>query len=98
MTRPDKGTLSLSWCKLDSDLWFLCGKNSHALCWNPQTLKKIRSSSRRTIRRSISMGGRITPDLFAAAFLDGAVSVCLIQFTVAAVAMGALDMVFVILL
>ena len=44
------------------------------------------------------MGGRITPDLFAAAFLDGAVSVCLIQFTVAAVAMGALDMVFVILL
>ena len=97
MTRPDKGTLSLSWCKLDSDLWFLCSKNSHALCWNPQTLK-IRSSSRRTIRRSILIGGRITPDLFAATFLDGAVSICLIQFTVAAVAMGALDMVFVILL
>lgn len=41
LTGHEKGVLSLSWCKQDSDLLLSCGKDNRALCWNPQTSEMI---------------------------------------------------------
>ena len=37
----EKGVLSLSWCKQDSDLLLSCGKDNRVLCWNPQSAEVI---------------------------------------------------------
>lgn len=41
LTGHQKGVLSLSWCKQDSDLLLSCGKDNRALIWNPQTSELI---------------------------------------------------------
>ena len=41
LTGHECGILSVSWCCEDADLLLSCGKDNHALCWNPQTSEII---------------------------------------------------------
>ncbi|KAI0747191.1 hypothetical protein C8Q80DRAFT_1179960 [Daedaleopsis nitida] len=71
LTGHEKGVLSLSWCKQDSDLLLSCGKDNRALCWNPQTSEIIGElPSADNWAFQVQWCPR-NPDLFAAAFFDG---------------------------
>ena len=41
LTGQERGILSVSWGRQDADLLLSCGKDGHALCWNPQTSEII---------------------------------------------------------
>ncbi|KAM5541833.1 hypothetical protein V8D89_004562 [Ganoderma adspersum] len=81
LTGHEKGVLSLSWCKQDSDLLLSCGKDNRALCWNPQTSEIIGElPSADNWAFQVQWCPR-NPDLFAAAFFDGTVGIHSIQST-----------------
>uniref|UniRef100_A0A5K1K4C2 Protein transport protein SEC31 n=1 Tax=Ganoderma boninense TaxID=34458 RepID=A0A5K1K4C2_9APHY len=81
LTGHEKGVLSLSWCKQDSDLLLSCGKDNRALCWNPQTSEMIGElPSADNWAFQVQWCPR-NPDLFAAAFFDGTVGIHSIQST-----------------
>ncbi|KAL7283927.1 hypothetical protein ACG7TL_001199 [Trametes sanguinea] len=81
LTGHEKGVLSLSWCKQDSDLLLSCGKDNRALCWNPQTSEIIGElPSADNWAFQVQWCPR-NPDLFAAAFFDGTIGIHSIQST-----------------
>ncbi|KAH9930495.1 uncharacterized protein BXZ73DRAFT_101867 [Epithele typhae] len=81
LTGHEKGVLSLSWCKQDSDLLLSCGKDNRALCWNPQTSEIIGElPSADNWAFQVDWCPR-NPDLFAAAFFDGTVGIHSVQTT-----------------
>ncbi|KAI8971291.1 hypothetical protein BD414DRAFT_540468 [Trametes punicea] len=81
LTGHEKGVLSLSWCKQDSDLLLSCGKDNRALCWNPQTSEIIGElPSADNWAFQVQWCPR-NPDLFAAAFFDGTIGIHAIQST-----------------
>ncbi|EIW51602.1 uncharacterized protein TRAVEDRAFT_176166 [Trametes versicolor FP-101664 SS1] len=81
LTGHEKGVLSLSWCKQDSDLLLSCGKDNRALCWNPQTSEIIGElPSADNWAFQVDWCPR-NPDLFAAAFFDGTIGIHSIQST-----------------
>ncbi|KAI0360315.1 WD40 repeat-like protein [Trametes cingulata] len=81
LTGHEKGVLSLSWNKQDSDLLLSCGKDNRALCWNPQTSEIIGElPSADNWAFQVQWCPR-NPDLFAAAFFDGTIGIHSIQST-----------------
>ncbi|KAI0674665.1 hypothetical protein C8Q78DRAFT_989533 [Trametes maxima] len=81
LTGHEKGVLSLSWCKQDSDLLLSCGKDNRALCWNPQTSEIIGElPSADNWAFQVQWCPR-NPDLFAAGFFDGTIGIHSIQST-----------------
>ncbi|EJD54689.1 hypothetical protein AURDEDRAFT_110220 [Auricularia subglabra TFB-10046 SS5] len=77
----DKGVLSLSWCKQDSDLLLSCGKDNRALCWNPNTSEIIGE-----LPAAENWAFQVdwcpkNPDLLATAYFDGTIGIHSLQST-----------------
>ncbi|KZV82092.1 WD40 repeat-like protein [Exidia glandulosa HHB12029] len=77
----DKGVLSLSWCRQDSDLLLSCGKDNRALCWNPNTSEIIGE-----LPAGDNWAFQVdwcpkNPDLLATAYFDGTIGVHSLQST-----------------
>lgn len=77
----EKGVLSVSWCKQDSDLLLSCGKDNRTICWNPQTCEivgELPSSQNWSFQTSWCPRN---PDLLATASFDGTIGVHSLQMT-----------------
>jgi len=77
----DKGVLSLSWCKQDSDLLLSCGKDNRALCWNPNTSEIIGELPAANNWAFQVEWCPKNPDLLATAYFDGTIGVHSLQST-----------------
>ncbi|WVQ75849.1 hypothetical protein IAR50_005482 [Cryptococcus sp. DSM 104548] len=76
-----KGVLSLSWCKQDSDLLLSCGKDNRTLCWNPESgevIGELPVSNDWTFQTSWCPRN---PDLLATASFDGHIGIHSLQTT-----------------
>ncbi|KAK9695277.1 protein transport protein S31, partial [Basidiobolus ranarum] len=74
-----KGVLSLSWCKMDSDLLLSTGKDCRTLCWNPrvgEVVGELPSSSNWTF--DVQWCPK-NPNLLSTASFDGKVNVFTLQ-------------------
>ncbi|MCO5584315.1 hypothetical protein L7F22_038239 [Adiantum nelumboides] len=81
LTGHDKGVLSLSWCKQDSDLLLSCGKDNRTICWNPQTSEIVGElPSSQNWSFDVQWCPK-NPDLLATASFDGKIGVHSLQAT-----------------
>ncbi|KAK9717564.1 protein transport protein S31 [Basidiobolus ranarum] len=74
-----KGILSLSWCKMDSELLLSTGKDCRTLCWNPragEVVGELPSSSNWTFDAQWSPKN---PNLLSTASFDGKVNIFSLQ-------------------
>ncbi|CAJ0922359.1 15847_t:CDS:10, partial [Entrophospora sp. SA101] len=74
-----RGVLSLSWCKKDSDLLLSCGKDNRTLCWNPRTLEILGELPPSSNWYFDVQFCPTNPDLLATASFDGKISVHSLQ-------------------
>ncbi|KZT33889.1 hypothetical protein SISSUDRAFT_1053654 [Sistotremastrum suecicum HHB10207 ss-3] len=75
----EKGILSMSWCKQDSDLLLSCGKDSRTICWNPQTSEIIGElATANNWAFQVDWCPR-NPDLLASASFDATISIHSLQ-------------------
>ncbi|KAF8318711.1 hypothetical protein DL93DRAFT_2164889 [Clavulina sp. PMI_390] len=81
LTGHQKGVLSLSWCKQDSDLLLSCGKDNRALVWNPQTSELIGELPTASNWAFHVEWSPRNPDIFATAFFDGTIGIHSLQTT-----------------
>ncbi|KAK9457669.1 hypothetical protein V1511DRAFT_455403 [Dipodascopsis uninucleata] len=81
LTGHDKGVLSLSWCKKDSDLLLSAGKDNRTLLWNPQSGELLGEFPIATNWTFETRFYDRNPDLFASASFDGKISIQTLQST-----------------
>ncbi|CAO1623334.1 unnamed protein product [Sympodiomycopsis kandeliae] len=81
LTGHDKGVLSLSWCKQDSDLLLSCGKDNRTIAWNPQTTEIVGELPASNNWSFDVQWCPRNPELLAAASFDGQVGIHSLQST-----------------
>ncbi|PWN18074.1 hypothetical protein BCV69DRAFT_301531 [Microstroma glucosiphilum] len=81
MTGHDKGVLSLSWCKHDSDLLLSCGKDNRTIAWNPQTCEVVGELPPSSNWSFDVQWCPRNPELLATASFDGRVGIHSMQAT-----------------
>ncbi|BFZ64453.1 protein transport protein S31 [Saitoella coloradoensis] len=77
----EKGVLSLSWSKQDSDILLSCGKDNKTLCWNPNSGEMLGEVYNSVNWHFETRFNPKNPDLFADASFDGKISVHSLQNT-----------------
>lgn len=77
----DRGVLSLSWCRPDSDLLLSCGKDNRNICWNPQTSEAYGEFPVVTNWTFQTQWCSSNPNYVATASFDGKISINQIQNT-----------------
>ncbi|KAK9479297.1 hypothetical protein V1514DRAFT_328986 [Lipomyces japonicus] len=81
LTGHEKGILSLSWCKKDSNLLLSSGKDNKTFLWNPESGEKLGEFPIATNWAFKTQWNPKNPDFFATASFDGKISVQSIQST-----------------
>lgn len=80
-TGHDRGVLSVSWCKQDSDLILSCGKDNRTLIWNPRTCGVVGELPRSNNWNFDVQWCPKNPGLIATASFEGHVGIHSIQAT-----------------
>ncbi|CAO1624180.1 unnamed protein product [Parajaminaea phylloscopi] len=80
-TGHDRGVLSVSWCKQDSDLVLSCGKDNRTLLWNPRTCDVVGELPRSNNWNFDVQWCPRNPNLIATASFEGQIGIHSAQAT-----------------